>query len=237
MNILTYRRKYVPKSAKVEIIIKALCEKSPRTINELAENLASRLGLKFTTARSTASRIVSSFLELDILEEAGTDRKGSRLIEISPAGAYVIARNLPDFKTEFLKKEDVVKLLLRKSSKAADALEVYYVLRRETEEELGAEDFYDAITLDMELEDVEISSWDELADEIISLCTSQIERYLDRKGGILDLRELMKTLPEKIKKTYVRILYAYLDEIDEELGKLTLRKEKVKELIKETETS
>ena len=235
--VLVYKKKYVPTSAKAEIIIEALCKKSPRTINELAEILVNKLGLKFTTARSAVSRIISEFTELDIMEEVGTDKRGSRLIDISPSGAYVIACNLPDLKTEFLKKEDLIELLRRKNNEAADALEVYYMLKKETEEELESIDFYDAITLTMELEDIEVNSWKGLADEIISLCTSEIERYLDKKGGILDLRELTKEIPDKTKKAYIKILYAYLDETDEELRKLTLRKEKIKELIKEAETT
>ena len=224
--------KYVSASDKVEVIVKALCGKSPRTMNELAKVLEEELGLKFSTARSAISRIVGELIEDDVLEDVGANSKGSRLIDISPTGAYIMSYILPDVKKKFISKNDLLNFLSRKNSEAAEVLEVYYVIRKKIEE-LEDYSFGEALTTAAEFEDIEIDNWDELAEELISLCTREIERYLDKKGGILDLREIVSKLSDKAKKVYGKILYAYLDSINEEIKKLELRKEKVQELIRE----
>ncbi len=85
----------------------------------------------------------------------------------------------------------------------------------------------------MEFEDLRVRNWEDLTEEIISLCINELEEYLRRKGGILDIKELVKKLPEHLKKTYGRILYAYRDDVARKIKELEFYKEKIEEIIKE----
>lgn len=228
-------KKYVSSSDKVEIILKSLCKESPLSLSNLADLLVKMFGMRFSTARSSVNRIVNDLITHDILEEAGTDRRGSKLIEISALGVYMVVSALSTTKTKYLTIEDLIRFLNKKCREAADILRVYLLLKGEEEHE--EYDFLDTILLVSEFEDVDINDWSDLVDNLLELCISEIEEFIDKRGGVLDLREIMMQLPEDLVKPFKKILYAYKDYIDDEIMKYEARKRKIDELLSELERS
>jgi len=75
---------------KLSAAVAILLERGPMSISSLAEEVAKVTGSKVTTTRSQLSMAVSELVERGILMDAGTDRFGSRLIDLSPRGVALL---------------------------------------------------------------------------------------------------------------------------------------------------
>jgi len=116
------KRKYVGTEAKVEALLKVLCEKGPLSLSSLAEEVAKMLNMKVSTVRSAIVKIVNDLISLGVLKEVGTDRFGSRLIDFTPKGFFVLQR-LRNFPREY-----VFKLVKRKVPELIDYVEFTFIV-------------------------------------------------------------------------------------------------------------
>jgi hypothetical protein len=69
---------------KLSVAMVVLLERGPMSISSLAEEVAKIIGSKVTTTRSQLSMVVGELIRYGILMDVGTDRFGSRLIDLSP---------------------------------------------------------------------------------------------------------------------------------------------------------
>jgi len=227
-------RQYIASNEKAEIIIKSLCQKSPKTIAELAASLIKQFQIKPVTARSSVIRLVNQLMDIAILDKVGSTDKGEKLVDISPNGIYLLISSFPYAKSKYLKKEDIISYLDNKKKKElANLLKVCFFLEKEeeTEEEEEKSDILNALEFEYELKGEAATDWESLEDRILEICLEILEDFIDKKGGTMYLEELITNLPNELKRAYKRILYSYKDKIDEEIQTHQLRKMKVQELI------
>lgn len=226
-------RKYVSSSEKAEIVLKSLCQKSPQTISELTETLVKTLPIKPTTARSSVTRIVNDLIEIGILEEVGSAEKGAKLVDFTPYGIYLITISFPHTGAKYITMDDILHYLHKKNKEIEELLRIYLYLKSDKEEEEEEEfsSFLETLDLAADLEEEEINNWKDLEDSILDLCIMELEEYIDKRGGLLYLEELMSKMPKELKRAYKRVLYSYKDKIEEEIKNYELRKNKIQELI------
>jgi len=77
-------------SEKLSVAIAVLLEKGPMSISSLAEEVAKIIGGKVTTTRSQLSVAVNELIESGVLMDVGSDKYGSRLVDISPKGVEIL---------------------------------------------------------------------------------------------------------------------------------------------------
>lgn len=77
-------------SDKLSTAFYVLLEKGPMSISSVAEEVSKLVGSKTTTVRSQLSVVLPDLLEFGLVEEVGSDRFGSRLIDIAPKSVIIL---------------------------------------------------------------------------------------------------------------------------------------------------
>jgi hypothetical protein len=63
---------------------------SPLNLASLAERLVEKYGMKYSTARPAVTRIYGRLIELGFICEVGTDKRGSKIVDLSPKGLSIL---------------------------------------------------------------------------------------------------------------------------------------------------
>jgi len=101
-------------SEKLSVAVVILLEKGPMSISSLAEETAKAIGGKVTTIRTQLSIAVKKLIDFGVLMDVGSDRYGSRLVDISPKGIEMLLTILSSgFDFRYFKWEHLVKYFER----------------------------------------------------------------------------------------------------------------------------
>ncbi len=239
------KRKYISSSEKAEYILKKILNEGPLSVADLTEYFIREYNMRASTARSSASNIVNTLIDLDVLEYIGTDKRGSKRVDITPFGIQVLTFmfSFPG-KTRILSANDVINALKRKNREDLIPLIKLFLTvenikhKQRFEEELEEfeeeyTDILDFLEFGSELEDrlgTRISDWSDLEESLINTLSETIrELFLEKKGRLYDLIEFTKNLNEEERRALIKVLFVMRESIEEEIMKL----EKIKKMLEE----
>lgn len=109
-------RKKIPVSDKLSAAFSVLVEKGPLSISSLAEEVSRLINSKVTTIRAQISVVLPSLIHYKLVEEVGSDRFGSRLIDITPKTISILLASLASgLEYKFLTWDSIIKYFERKT--------------------------------------------------------------------------------------------------------------------------
>lgn len=235
------KRKYISSSEKAEYVLKKILNEGPLSVADLTEYFIREYNMKASTARSSASSIVNTLIDLDVLEYVGTDKRGSKRVDITPHGIYsLISLYMIPGKTKILSVNDILNALKRKNREDLIPLVKLFITledikkKREFEKEEEEEiDILDLLTIGYDVIDkIRISNWDELEESLVdSLNEAVKEVFLEKKGGVYDLIEFIKNLDREEKRAMIKTLFAMKESIEEEIMELEKMRKMLEELL------
>ncbi len=101
---------------KIEAALSVLLEEGPLSISGLAERVASRLRGRANTMRSALVPLLKQLEEMRIIEHVGSDRFGSKLLDVTPSGFMLLKDALTVYgEGKYLKLESLRKFLVRRA--------------------------------------------------------------------------------------------------------------------------
>ena len=196
------KRKYISSSEKAGFLIKKILNEGPLSVADLTEMFIKELNMRSSTARSSASSIVNELLEQDILEYVKTGKRGSKIVDISPMGFYVLFDALLDKAVKIITLDDLKNFLTRRGyGKLIPYIDLYLKIVKEEFEEEGGGDLLKYLIWGREFIDIDINTWDDLEEALIEKIEKAITHYyLEKKAGIIDLINTAKNLTTEEKQ-------------------------------------
>jgi len=119
-------------SKKLSVAIAVLLEKGPMSISSLAEEVAKIIGGRVTTIRSQLSVAVNELIESGVLMDVGSDKYGSRLVDVSPKGVEILLTMLSaGFDYRYFKWDSLIKYFERRLPHLVNHVKLLKILTEE----------------------------------------------------------------------------------------------------------
>jgi len=217
-------RRRVKFSDKLAAAFSILLEKGPLSISSLAEEVSKLVGGKVSTTRSQLSVALEELIEYKLVEEVGSDRFGSRLIDISPYAIVLLLSMLStgmDFR--YMKWESLIKYFERKLPNYVGHVKLLKIIAEEwakttlgevSEEEKN--DFLEELANALSIESELTGKWrpttiKDLPDDLMKLIEISLENCIEDNCNIEGLLKkineaglsnlLKEVLERRIKRT------------------------------------
>ena len=87
----------IPTAHKYYSIFKYLCEKGPASLSTITDYLILKYGMRYSTARPAVTRLYKILTEYGLVEDVGTDKRGSRIIDLTPKALSILITTISTY--------------------------------------------------------------------------------------------------------------------------------------------
>ncbi|OYT57474.1 MAG: hypothetical protein B6U76_00790 [Desulfurococcales archaeon ex4484_217_2] len=92
----------VPTAHKYYSMFKFLCENGPASLSEITDHLISEYGMRYSTARPAVTRLYRMLSEYGLVSDVGTDKRGSRVIDLTPKALSILIMMIASYGASYL---------------------------------------------------------------------------------------------------------------------------------------